>query len=203
MTAHPIPESPDARVALRDVEKRTGIFRALAGESGILMTTHLRDSLVDSRIVTFSPRWIDILRRQTVFKGLLMTDGLLMLSNYLAPNDPASWALSAVLAGHDLLIVEGSAATTYRVFEGLLRVACGKTETGKLLRERIESAAARIARFKKQNEKLLRRQVDVPAAVISQIISLVPTDSADIKTFRFDPAALKRVEEVLRLSALR
>jgi beta-glucosidase-like glycosyl hydrolase len=196
-------ESPDTKVALRVVEKRTAIFRELSGMSDILMTTHLRDSLVDSRIVTFSPRWIDILRRQTGFKGLLITDGLLMLSNYLTPNDPTSWALSAVLAGHDLIIVEGSAATTYRAFEGMLRVACGKTETGRLLRERIESAAARIAQFKKRNEKLLRRQVDVPPAVIGEIVSMVPTDGGDMVAFRFDPAALQLVEKDLRRSALR
>ena len=212
-------ESPDTKVALRYIEKRAAIFRELAGESDILMTTHLRDSLVDSRIVTLSPRWIDILHRQTGFKGLLMTDGLLMLANYSdhasllggdASTDSsggldgaAAWALSAVLAGHDLLIVEGSAATTYRVFEGLLRAACGKTETGKLLRERIESTAARIALFKKRNEKLLRREIDVPPAAIGEIVSLVPTDSADMKTFRFDPAALKRVEKYLRRSVLR
>ncbi len=200
-------ESPDTKVALRIIEKRVAIFRELAGASDILMTTHLRDSLVDSRMVTFSPYWIDILRRQTRFKGLLMTDGLLMLANYAdashAPDEPAAWALDAVLAGHDLIIVEGSAAITYRAFEGLLRVACGKTETGTLLRERIESAAARIAQFKKRNEKLLRRQVDVPPVVIGEIVSLVPADGADTKTFRFDRAALQRVEKDLQRAALR
>jgi beta-glucosidase-like glycosyl hydrolase len=196
-------ESPDTKVALRIVEKRTGIFKELAGESGILMTTHLQDSLVDSRVVTFSPPWIDILHRQTGFKGLLITDGLLMLSNYLTPNDSTSWALRAVLAGHDLLIVEGSAATTYRTFEGLLRVACGNTEAGRLLREKIESAAARIAQFKKRNEKLLRRQVDVPPAAISDIVSLVPADGADPAAFRFDQAALNRVEKDLQRFSLR
>ena len=212
-------ESPDTKVALRDVEKRAEIFRALAGESDILMTTHLRDSLVDSKIVTFSPRWIDIMRRRTGFKGLLMTDGLLMLANYSdqasllggdASTDSsgvldgaAAWALHAVLAGHDLLIVEGSAATTYRVFEGLLEVACQKTETGRQLRERIQSSAEKIARFKKQNEKLLRREVDVPAAVIGQIVSLVPAGGTDSASFRFDPAALKRVQENLHRAALR
>ncbi len=212
-------ESPDVKVALRDVEKRAAIFRSLADESGILMTTHLRDSLVDSRIVTFSPAWIDILRRQTGFKGLLLTDGLLMLDNYAdasslkggdAPADApsnlegaAAWALRAVLAGHDLLIVEGTAATTYRVFEGVLRVACGKTETGRLLRERIGSATARIGQYKKRNEKLLRRAVDAPPAAIGDIVSLVPRESADLKAFSFDRAALKRAEEALRPVALR
>lgn len=212
-------ESPDVKVALRDVEKRAAIFRTLAGESDILMTTHLRDSLVDPRIVTFSPLWLDILRRQTRFKGLLMSDGLLMLDNYAnraallgggAPADalgnldgPAGWALRALLAGHDLLIVEGSAATTYRAFEGLLRAACGKTETGKLLRERIEAAAARIAQFKKRNEKSLRRVVDVSPAAIGAIVSLVPRDGADTGAFRFDQAALKRAEAQMRRGALR
>lgn len=212
-------ESPDVKVALRDVEKRAAIFRTLAREADILMTTHLRDSLVDSRIVTFSPLWLDILRRQTRFKGLLMSDGLLMLDNYskatslLAGDElarsagnldgPAGWALRALLAGHELLIVEGSAATTYRVFEDLLRVACGKTETGKLLRQRIEAAAARISQFKKRNDKSLRRLVDVSPAAIGAIVSLVPRDGADAGAFRFDQAALTRAEAEMRRASAR
>lgn len=206
-------KSPDTKVALRVVEKRAVLFRELANESGILMTTHLRDSLVDSSIVTLSPRWIDILRRQTGFKGLLMTDGLLMLANYSNASGgldaagglggPAAWALRAVLAGHDLIIVEGSAAVTYSVFEGLLGVACGKTGTGRQLRDRIQSSAEKIARFKKRYEKLLRREIDVPPSLIGEIVSLVPTDGADMKAFRFDPAVLKRAEAEMRRAALR
>ena len=65
---------------------------------------HLNDSLVDSRIVTFSPAWVGLLRKETGFAGLLMSDGLLMLRNYadrsvlggIPPRSPEAVDLAAL-----------------------------------------------------------------------------------------------------------
>jgi len=212
-------ESRDTLVPVAEAARRVAVFRELAGEGGILMTTHTFDSLVDKgSIVTFSPAWLELLRRETRYGGLLMTDGLLMLRNYAeksvlgtdiaAPainpkiDETASWALRALLAGHDLIIVEGSAAITTRVFEGLLRIACGNTETGKQLRERIERAYERVVRFKEAREELLRRQAEVPAAAIAAAVALVPGDQDPAK-FRFDAAATARIQPELERAAAR
>lgn len=214
-------ESPDTKVALRDVETRAAVFARLSSEAPILMTTHLMDSLVDPDLVTFSPAWIRILRRESRFRGLLMTDGLLMLENYrgasaallgqpgggaggpAVANGPAAWAVRAVLAGHDLLIVEGTAAVTYKVFEGLLAEACGSSPAARRLRDRIDDATASIARFKKQNATLLGRRIDISDEVIAKIIALAPAEDARPAGFRIDPSGFAAVEQELRRAALR
>ena len=202
-------ESPDTRVPLDEAEKRFAVFRDLAGVSDVIMTTHLLDSAVDPALVTFSPAWNVLLRDRTGFEGPLMSDGLLMLRNYanrgpLAAGVPtaglagldeaASWAARAILAGHDMVIVEGSAAQTVRVFEGLLAAACGDSPQGAALRRRIGESSARIARWKHERAAALRHVVDVPPAAIQRLIAILPPDGADLSSFRFDPAALARLQ---------
>ena len=210
-------ESPDTAVPREEAEKRITVFHDLAGVSDIIMTTHLLDSTVDRSLVTFSPAWNALLRGRTGFEGLLMTDGLLMLKHYanrgvLAGGVPgagfagldeaAAWAARAILAGHDMVIVEGSAAQTVRVFEGLLAAACGPSPQGAALRARIEESSARIARWKENRRAALRRVVDVPPAAIQNLIALLPPDDADLASFRFNPAALARLMPGLEAAAL-
>ncbi|MGA2974507.1 MAG: glycoside hydrolase family 3 N-terminal domain-containing protein [Spirochaetia bacterium] len=205
--------SPDMKLELSEAEKRFAIFQELAPEAGIMMTTHLYDSNVDQGLVTFSPAWNSLLRDRTGFNGLLMSDGLLMLKNYAdrsvlaggpagqdveGLDEAAVWALRAILAGHDLIIVEGSAPQTSRVFEGLLTAACRGTPLGGKLRERIDESSARIARWKQDREQTLRRVVDVSAAAMDAVIGMLPDEDASLPEFRFDPAGLARLEPELR-----
>ena len=207
--------SPDTRVPPGKAGERIAVFRDLAADFPIMMTTHLNDSLVDNRIVTFSPSWIALLRHETGFKGLLMSDGLLMLKAYPdtaalggAPGpgemglDPtAVWAMHAILAGHDLIIVEGSAAQTIRTFNGLLAAACSGSPEGKALADRIEQSYGRIRRFKLDNDAFLRREVHVPASTVDDIVAMMPREGADLKGFRFDASALRAVEPGISLAA--
>jgi beta-glucosidase-like glycosyl hydrolase len=210
--------SPDTKVPLRDAEGRFAVFGKLASITGIMMSTHLFDTLVDKELATFSSRWSGILRSSTGFKGLLMSDGLLMLKNYAdstplaggpsgadvaGVDETALWAARAILAGHDMVIVEGSAAQTVRVFDGLLALACKSTALGRQLRARIEQSYDRIVRFKKDRAKTLRRAVDVSPASINALISLLPTDAKTNTSFHFDPAALGRLAEALKAAAVR
>jgi hypothetical protein len=96
-----------------------------------------------------------------------------------------------------MVIVEGSAAQTYRVFLGLLAVACSNTATGAALRARIENAYQRIASWKTGHAEKLRRVVDVPASTISAVIAGLPADDADLHSFTFDHAALLRLQPAL------
>ena len=181
------------------------------------MSTHLFDSAVDPGLVTFSRTWNGILRAETGYKGLLMSDGLLMLRNYadrrplaggvpagdFAGLDPtAAWAARAILAGHDLVIVEGSPYQTVRVYEGVLTAACGGSPVDAELRQRILDSAAKIARWKDQREWELRRILDVDPADIARLIQLLPPDAADLASFHFDTAGLRRIQPVLEQAAL-
>jgi beta-glucosidase-like glycosyl hydrolase len=212
--------SPDTRVPRDTAEKRFSVFRDLASLSPIVMTTHLNDSLVDNSIVTFSSAWLGILRLDTGYSGLLMSDGLLMLRNYadkrvlggvpaktpeaaeLAALEPtAVWAIRAILAGHDFVIVEGSAAQTKRAFDGVLGEACSGTLTGNNLARRIEESFQRIKQFKTDNEAFLSRQIDVPPSAIGGVISLAPGDTADLGSFRFDADTMEAVAPELARAA--
>ncbi len=209
--------SPDTRVPLAAAEKRVAVFRDLGDIFPIMMTTHLNDSLIDGRIVTFSPAWIGLLHRETGFNGLVMSDGLLMLKAYQdrsalggkasaeeAGLDPtAVWALRAIMAGHDLLIVEGSAWQTRRVFDGLLAAACSGTPLGNSLADRIEQSYASIRAFKLGSAASLKRDLDVPRSTINAIIAMSPRDGADLKGFRFDAAALDSLQPALRAAEAR
>lgn len=204
--------SPDTKVPLEEAQKRFAVFRDLAADADMVMTTHLLDSSIDRSLVTFSPAWNALLRGRTGFDGPLMSDGLLMLKNYadssvLAGGIPSAdfagldeaavWAARAILAGHDLVIVEGSAAQTMRVFEGLLTAAGRASPRARELRARIEESAARIARWKKGREEELRRVVEVAPSAVQQAISLLPPDGADLTSFRFDPAGLARLRPTM------
>jgi beta-glucosidase-like glycosyl hydrolase len=210
-------QSPDIKLPLDQAEDRFAAFRELADSADVVMTTHLLDTAVDDGLVTFSRKWNGLLRDRTGYQGLLMTDGLLMLRNYtdrrafaggvppadFAGMDPAaSWAARAILAGHDLVIVEGSAAQTVRVFEGLLAAACGGTSADLALRQRILESSERIVRWKKDREADLRRTVEVSQQDIERVIRLLPGDDANLAAFRFDPASLLRIQARLESTAL-
>jgi beta-glucosidase-like glycosyl hydrolase len=210
-------ESPDTKLPPGEAEKRFAVFADVADSADVIMTTHLFDSAVDNGIVTFSAAWNGLLQDRTGYRGLLMTDGLLMLRNYadrrpLAGGVPAgdfagldqaaAWAARAILAGHDLVIVEGSPAQTVRVFDGLLAAACGGSPADRELRRRILESSAKIIRWKKDRESDLRRTVEVSQQDIARVIRLLPADNADLASFRFDPAALSRLEPALESTAL-
>ena len=205
-------ESPDTVLPFSQAEKRFAIFEEVGGEADIMMTTHLYDSLVDSSLVTFSSKWNGILRKETGFTGLLMSDGLLMLRHYKdrtafagGPAGPdaagldqtAVWALRAILAGHDFVIVEGSPAQARRVYNGLLLAACRATPQGERLRDRIEESYGKIVEWKRAHAFALRRQVDVPVSTIGDVIRILPGPTAALGSFRFDSAALARLEPAL------
>jgi len=204
-------ESPDTKLTADEAALKADPFRVLAGDVGIMMTTHFRDTLVDASLVTFSSRWNALLRGRTGFQGLLMSDGLLMLKNYadrtvlggdlgaLTTRDVAGidetavWAARAILAGHDMVIVEGSAAQTTRAFEGLVTLACSGSTGGRALLARVEESYGRIMRWKNAHAAELRRTVSVPAPVIQAVIALLPDASARLTAFRFDPGRLARL----------
>jgi beta-N-acetylhexosaminidase len=72
----------------------------------LVMFGHLRYSAVDTVPASLSKKWHTILRNTLGFKGLAITDDMIMLQNSGdgAYMDPVSNAVSAIEAGNDLLL---------------------------------------------------------------------------------------------------
>ena len=99
----------------------------------------------------------------------------------LAVLDPAAaWAVRAILAGHDFVIVEGSAAQTRRAFDGVLSAACRGSSLGNDLARRIEESFLRIEQFKADNEAPLSRRVDVSPSAIGEVIAINTGEGTDL-----------------------
>lgn len=83
----------------------------------LVMFGHLRYSAVDSLPASLSKKWHDILRNDLKFKGVSITDDMLMLqsSGEAAFSDPVTNAIAALNAGNTLLLYvldnQGSAHT--------------------------------------------------------------------------------------------
>jgi beta-N-acetylhexosaminidase len=75
----------------------------------LVMLGHLRYAAVDSAPASLSATWVDILRDELGFDGLIVTDDMVMLQNSSEPAyaDPASNAVASIGAGATLLLYVG------------------------------------------------------------------------------------------------
>lgn len=178
-------KTADTKILPARVKEKLEIFGKAADSVPFAMSTHLYNSQIDpDDMATFSKKWVDILRNDLKFDGILMTDGLFMFSRYDAsmkqmsakwPQDqiPISdsytiFAARSILSGHDMAFLEGTADATYRVFDNLLSIACSGKPVGNELRERVNESYARIARWKKSNEENLRSTPNIPETLIDE-----------------------------------
>lgn len=197
-------ESVDSAIPLAEVEGLTAPFRELSGKGDLLMTTHVYDSLVDGDLVTLSPRWVQLLQESVGFSGPIVTDGLFMLRSHrerasteaalpglgqTGDDEIAGWAARAILAGHDIVIVEGSAATSQRVFERLLELCCRGDELGRRMRERVLAAYDKIMELKRRRAADLSLAIEAPASLVDRVVALVARGHAGLA----DEAAYSRV----------
>ena len=76
------------------------------GGADLVMFGHLRYSSVDSLPASLSKKWHDILKDNLKFRGVAITDDMVMLqsSGEAAFNDPVANAISALNAGNALLL---------------------------------------------------------------------------------------------------
>jgi hypothetical protein len=168
-------ESPDTNLAPAVVEQHIIPFKQLASYTDFIMTTHIFNSQIDKNdIVTFSSLWNYLLKESLQYEGLIISDALFMITNYepgqlqsfSAPfnhiNFPwqkhkvSIFALRAILAGHDMIIIEGDAPDTEAIFRDLFYIACQDHETGELLRKRIEDSYARVYALKQEHWDLIK-----------------------------------------------
>lgn len=112
-----------------------------------VMLGHLRYSGVDGNPATLSSAWVDILRDEMGFDGIIVTDDMNMLedSREAAFRDPASNAVAAVAAGVTLLLyVQGVD------IGGVVGAVSGAVRDGHIPMSTIDDAARRLLELRRE-----------------------------------------------------
>lgn len=171
------------------VQSKVGIFEALYPQTSLLMTTHIFNSHIDPMLpVTFSPTWVAFLRSQG-YRGPLITDALLMIEDYgyLAqrpellqlPGVPevrnrfSVFAARAILAGHDLVILEGDASSTREVVRDLNFLLHHRSSLGRSFSLRVAEAQRAVSKLKAQHGTILGDKPEQPLAQLQAAIALL------------------------------
>ena len=114
----------------------------------MVMLSHLVVAPVDSRPASLSPVWVDILRNDLGFSGVVVTDDLAMLeaSGEEAFADPVANAVAALTAGADLLIHTdfGLAEDGSSSYRDLLAGVVAAVQAGAIEEATIDSAVDRV-----------------------------------------------------------
>ena len=185
-------KSEDTRVPADKVYEMLEIFKRTANKTSFAMSTHLYNSNIDpDDMATFSKKWVDILRKDMGFQGILMTDALFMFKQYGEtvrqmsskwPQDQIKvadmytiFAARSILSGHDMIFLEGDSASTYKIFDSLMSIACDDKPVSQELRQRIDESYQRISKWKNQNNKSLKQSLDIPESLVSEAIQLRAT----------------------------
>jgi hypothetical protein len=147
------------------IKEQYAIFKSLLATPGFIMTTHIRNSLFDKTLLTFSKKWIDSLKKDVLGSKseshLIVTDSLEMMISYQIPyliykDKPLPKNLSqmgaagvlALLAGHDLIINRRSLKYQNKMFIDLLFSGLLPFIYSKELREQIKESANKVINFK-------------------------------------------------------
>lgn len=123
-------------------------------EAGVdaVMLSHLVVSDVDSNPASLSPVWVNILRQDLGFDGLIVTDDLAMLTAASEADfaDPATNAIRAINAGADLIVHTdaGSVSQTATRYDTLIAEVVAAVFAGKINPERLDDAAVRVLYFR-------------------------------------------------------
>jgi beta-glucosidase-like glycosyl hydrolase len=213
----------DATISEEDLKNRLRPFAALKNLTPFAMTTHTFNSNIDSKnVATFSKEWIQRLRKIMGEDKIVITDALYMIKDSGEEeilqsmyeewkhensdiNDKYSiFAIRAILAGHDMAFLEGTAAQTRTVFKNMLKFACSNSKSAPEFRARIKESYAKIVKFKRQDQKQLTNIVPISDEDWRAILelhdkirpSLDPKEdhSKDCDTGKYE----KEAEEIMR-----
>lgn len=122
--------------------------RGIAAGAEAVMFGHLAYTAIDGQPASLSPRWHEILREDLGFKGLAVTDDMLMLQHTDLPEfqDPVENAVRAVVAGNDVLVYvladdpDVSGVDPFALIDGLTAAV----ESGRITFETLDGAATRV-----------------------------------------------------------
>ncbi|MGZ3772874.1 MAG: glycoside hydrolase family 3 N-terminal domain-containing protein [Pseudobdellovibrionaceae bacterium] len=181
-----VPDSPEK------VQENIKAFKILTKSKtspDFVMTTHLYNSNIDNTIATLSPKWINILKNDIGFNGIIVTDGLRMMGAFNEADQKtilSHWqgshaknidqdgivAALAILAGHDMIFVDDSLPQTKKLFQELHAMACQNDKTGTLLRERINQSYTKITAYKSSHKERLLRDNKVSVDLATKAVQL-------------------------------
>jgi beta-N-acetylhexosaminidase len=117
----------------------------IEADAPLLMFGHLAYTSVDAAPASMSTVWHDIARDTLGFDGVAITDdlGMLQASGIDAYRDPVANAVSAIVAGNDMVlaVMFSDAGTAGRMVDGIVAAV----EDGTLPTERLDEAATRVA----------------------------------------------------------
>lgn len=201
-----------------EIEKRLKIWQATANDFSVIMSTHLLARNIDPKdMATFSSVWIDRLKKEFGFKGLVMTDEIYMFRAWpddfknnllkwerqepIEVTDPgAILTARALMAGHDMVLLHGeNKEAIYRVFNQLHYISCQKTKNGETLRARIRSAYQNVQEFKSKHKDQLTNLRTLSNSILIRADKLVK-DAESVKLCT-DPDTIKEYESI-RTAAL-
>src|SRR3989339_214594 len=185
-------DNKDTHIPKEKVMSMIKIFGDISSRSDIVMTTHIYNSTIDKdNIATFSETWINLLRAGG-FKGLIMTDGMFMLSKqdkakiFLSgwPHEQIKlsdfdvlFTAKAILAGHNLVLLEGSSGDLKRVFRGILEIIASNTDVGNKLINQINTSYKSIMDYKSTKGNILRQDLSYDSSVFNAALELLQDDN--------------------------
>jgi beta-N-acetylhexosaminidase len=134
-------------------------------ESGadLIMFGHLRYSIVDSQPASLSKKWHDILRDDLKFKGVAITDDMLMLqaSNEAAFTDPVTNAIMAINAGNDLLlyVLDNQGAISTKIDPAsLIDGVVAAANDGRISKSLIDADVKQVLKLRNSTEAITKNQ---------------------------------------------
>jgi len=179
--------------ALRDTELWP--FFALALDTDAIMTAHIvMPAIDDTHCATLSNKALALLRNETGFNGVIVSDSLVMQGVLQQVKSVDEAAIQALNAGCDLLILggralNGSNESLELTCDDIVRIhtsICQAVRDGRVAEARVDEAHARIVRLK-EKYLLQSKAVQFDEAVLTehaQIAQEVAMRSVKIKRNR-------------------
>ncbi|NQZ10698.1 MAG: hypothetical protein HRT35_26400, partial [Algicola sp.] len=183
------PFKPGSAIGLSksQVLDQLAIFKTLGKRSDFILATNAFNSYIDSKkIATLSREWIGLLKRDLGYKGLIIADSIATLrgddkslrqlskgwlSRHPKDDPKAVFVARSILAGHDMVLLQGVARQTIDLYEQLSVMACRDDPDGRLLAARITDSYGRIVRFKKRYRGALSYRPKVDKALIDDVLA--------------------------------
>jgi len=124
-------------------------FRAgIEAGAQLVMTGHIRVITVSKDPASLSNEWIDILRGDLGFDGVIITDdlGMLQASGEDAYQDLAATAVAALVAGNDLIlvVVDASEHPTYPSYGRIIDALVEAVASGVVSEEQVDQSLVRV-----------------------------------------------------------